>query len=297
LFFAKYWETYHINHIAGIITGSVIIALAIQTIIVPLHLLTGGLTGVAMIVHYLTGANIWVLYAVMNIPVFIAGYRFVGRRFILYSLGGTLALTALLYIVPYIDWNNYINIQDPLLAAIAGGAANGLGAGLIFRCQGSTGGIDIIAVIMKYKRDYSIGQTSFIFNIIIILIMLSFSNLTLALYSSISIFISAKVIDIVINGGRACRTVMIISRRNQDIAEAILNNLKRGCTILSVRGGYSREKHEMIMITVGKTQLPLLKEIIFFIDNQAFIIINESTEVFGRGFRSSDIRDFQVFNK
>jgi uncharacterized membrane-anchored protein YitT (DUF2179 family) len=271
-------------------------ALAIQTVIVPLHLLTGGLTGVAVVVHYLTGVNIWALYAVMNIPVFMAGYRFVGRRFILYSLGGALALTASLYAAPYLNLNNYIDIKDPLLAAIAGGAANGLGAGLIFRCQGSTGGIDIIAVIMKYKRDYSIGQTSFIFNVIIILIMLSFSNLTLALYSGVSIFISAKVIDMVISGGRACRTVMIISKRNQEIAEAILNDLKRGCTILSARGGYSREEHEMIMITVGKTQLPLLKEIVFFLDEQAFIIINESTEVWGRGFRSGGAGEFQVFN-
>jgi uncharacterized membrane-anchored protein YitT (DUF2179 family) len=292
LFFTKYWETHRLNQISGIIIGSVIMALAIQTVIVPSRLLAGGLTGVAVIVHYLTGANIWALYAVMNIPVFIAGYRFVNRRFIIYSFCGAVALTALLYVMPYLRLDNYIDIQEPLLAAIAGGAANGLGAGLIFRCQGSTGGIDIIAVIMKYKRDYPIGLTSFIFNVIIILAMLSFNNLTLTLYSAISIFISAKVIDMVINGGRACRTVMIISRKNQDIAAAILNKLKRGCTILNVRGGYSREKREMIMITVGKTQLPLLKEIVFFIDNQAFIVINESTEVFGKGFRSSGTEDF-----
>lgn len=287
---SHYWEKYQLKHILGILIGSLIVAVAIQVVIIPAHLLTGGISGLSIILQYATHINVWVWYAVINIPIFIAGYRFVNRRFVVYSLVGAVSLTVFLYVIPFLHWETYLHTDEPLLSALLGGVIIGLGSGLIFRCQGSSGGVDIIAVIIKRKWDYSVGQTSFLFNLFVIIVMLTVTDLSLALFSTISIFVSTQVLDAVVSGGRASRTVMIISDKSTDISAAILYNLRRGCTILNASGGYSGEQRNLIMVTIGKTQLPLLKDIVFSIDHQAFIVINESIEVFGRGFRSSENR-------
>ncbi len=287
-----YWEKFKINHIIGIVLGSFIIAVAIQAILIPVRMLTGGISGISIILQYLFNLNVSLSYAIINIPIFIAGYRFVSKRFVLYSLLGAASLTGFLYLVTFIDWNRFIQLSDPLLAGLFGGIISGLGSGLVFRCQGSTGGTDIIAVLVKKRWGYNIGQTTFFCNIFILCVLLSISNLTIALFTAISIFISGQVLDMVTSGSYVSRTVMIISKKHEEISEAVLRDLRRGCTKIGTHGGYTGDDQELILVTISKTQLPAIKELIFTIDENAFIIINESIEVFGKGFRSSTNSDF-----
>ncbi|NLB53107.1 MAG: YitT family protein, partial [Syntrophomonadaceae bacterium] len=141
----KFTETIRVKDLLGILGGSIALALAVQGIMIPNNLLTGGLTGLAIVLEYIFKIEVWVWYLVLNIPLFIAGYKYISRRFILYSLFGTGVLTFFLGVLKSVDFG----IDDFLLAAVFGGVLAGIGSGLIFRSKGSTGGLDIVAVIIR----------------------------------------------------------------------------------------------------------------------------------------------------
>lgn len=283
----KYREIFSVKDIGGILLGSLILAIAIQWVLVPASLLTGGVGGIAIIMKYLTGIEIWIWYLLLNIPIFIAGYKYVSHRFIIYSLIGTAALSFFLGVLKPGDWT----LNDNLLSALLGGVIAGVGSGIILHSKGSTGGLDIIAVLIRRFRGYNIGQVTFGSNLLVLTLSLLTFNIKLALFSAISIFISSQVIDFVIYGPELNRTAMIISRNYEDITYAIINNLHRGCTCLPARGAYTGENVNIVMVTVARTQLPRLKEIVFQLDPQAFITVNETIEVYGKGFRT-ELSDF-----
>lgn len=282
---SHFTEQISFKDIIGIIIGSFIVVVAVQSILIPAKVLTGGVTGVAIVLQFVTDWPTWLWFLVLNIPIFIAGYKFVSRRFVIYSLFATLLQSFLLGIMPPIN----LNIDNLLLAAVFGGALNGLGSGIILRYKGSSGGMDIIAVIVKRVWGYSIGQTFFLGNLVVLALSLVVFNLELALFSAISIYVFSKTLDAVEAGPNVTRTAMIISERSKEIAMEIMDNLNRGCTYIPGEGAYSGKERRIILVTVGKTQLPRLKEIVFQLDPEAFIIINETIEAFGKGFRSSRV--------
>jgi uncharacterized membrane-anchored protein YitT (DUF2179 family) len=179
------------------------------------------------------------------------------------------------------------HVDDVLLASILGGVLGGIGTGINLRSKGSTGGLDIISAIIKRYWGYSFGVTSLAFNLVVIGIFAVSSGIELALFTAISMFVNSKVIDSVESGLSVSKTILIISKSYDDIAHAILEDMHRGCTIIDGRGAYTGEEKSILMVTVAKTQLPRLKEIVFEIDPNAFITINESIEVYGQGFKSS----------
>lgn len=267
----------------GIIVGSILAAVGIQGVLLPARLLTGGITGVAIILRLVTQIDIWIWYILLNIPIFIAGYRFVSRRFALYSLLGTMTLTISLGVFKGLNFH----VDDILLSAIFGGVINGIGAGIVFRSKGSSGGVDIVAVLIRRRWGYNLGQTSFLTNLGVIAFFIFFSGVEMALYSAISIYVYSHVVDVATSGPQVTRTAMIISNQYHEIADAILHNLHRGCTYLAATGAYSGEGKMIILVTVGQTQLPRLKEIVFHFDSQAFITINETKEAYGHGFQKA----------
>lgn len=283
----RYKEVFSTRDIVGIILGSFILAAAIQWVLVPANLLTGGVGGIAIILKFLTGVDLWVWYLLLNIPIFIAGYKYVSPRFVVYSLIGTLALTFFLGIIKPLDWN----LNDSLLSAILGGVIAGIGSGITLYCKGSAGGLDIVAVLIRRFRGYNIGQVYFASNLLVLTLSLITFNIKLALFSAISIFISSRVMDMVIYGPELNLTAMIISRNCDDITYAIIHDLNRGCTCLPAWGAYTGENKNIIMVTVARTQLPKLKEVVFQLDPQAFITVSETIEVYGKGFRT-ELSDF-----
>lgn len=283
----KYKEVFSTRDIVGIILGSFILAVAINWVLVPANLLTGGVGGIAIILNFLSGIDLWVWYLLLNIPIFIAGYKYVSTRFVVYSLIGTLALTFFLGIIKPLDWN----LNDSLLSAILGGVIAGVGSGITLHCKGSAGGLDIVAVLIRRFRGYNIGQVYFASNLLVLALSLITFNIQLALFSAISIFISSRVMDMVIYGPELNLTAMIISDNADDITYAIIHNLQRGCTCLPAQGAYTGEDKNIIMVTVARTQLPKLKEVVFQLDPQAFITVSETIEVYGKGFRT-ELNDF-----
>jgi uncharacterized membrane-anchored protein YitT (DUF2179 family) len=281
----KFKETISYKDILGILFGAFIIAVSIQLILVPVHMLTGGVSGIAIILNFLTGADIWLWYMALNIPIFIVGYKYISKRFVFYSLIGMLALTFFLGICK--NWQVDLGLDNLLLAAIIGGVINGLGTGIALRSKGSTGGLDIIAVIISNLRGYAFGNIVFYVNLGILAVFLLTSNIELTLFTAISIFVSGRVIDTVQLGANVSKSALIISTQCGDIAAEIMENMHRGCTYLSGRGAYTGENRDIIMVIVSRTQLPRLKEIVFQIDPHAFITLSEATEVFGQGFKKS----------
>jgi len=279
----RFREQISFRDIGGILLGSFILATGIQAILIPANVLTAGVTGIAILLNFTTGiaAGLWVL--ALNIPIFIFGYKYVSKRFIIYSLVTTVSLSFFLGILEPLT----LHIEEMLLASLFGGVIAGVGAGVIFRFKGSSGGLDIIAVIFKRFRGYNIGQTFFMGNLLVLGLSLLVFSLEGALYSGISIFVSSKVLDSVEAGPQVGRSAMIVSDHYEDIAYAIMNNLHRGCTYLPGEGAYSGKDKKIIMVTVGKTQLPRLKEIVFQLDPGAFISVNETIEAYGEGFKSS----------
>ncbi len=282
----KNTERFTIIDILGILLGACILAVGIQIVLVPVRLSTGGISGLAIILNFLTGYEVWIWYVIFNIPIFIAGYRFVSTRFVFYSLVGTFGTSAFLAIMEFMQLN--MGLNNMLLSSVLGGVLSGLGIGLCLRYKGSSGGLDIVAVIVKRYWGHSLGETYFVSNIIVLALILVTSNLELTLYSAISIFIISKVVDTVESGLSVSRSVTIISDQAEEITEQIMHDLHRGCTFLTGRGAYAGAAKNIILVTVAKTQLPRLKEIVFAVDEQAFMTINEAIEVYGRGFKSSD---------
>lgn len=281
----KFKEIISYKDILGILLGAFIVSVAIHMVLVPVHMLTGGVSGIAIILNFLTGVDIWIWYMVLNIPIFIVGYKFISKRFALYSLLGMLALSFFLGISK--NWQLDLGLSNLLLAAILGGVVNGLGVGITLRSKGSTGGLDIIGVIISHFWGYNFGNIVFYVNLVTLAVFLMTANLELTLFSAISFFISGKVVDNVQLGANISKSTLIISTQCQDIAAEILGNLHRGCTYLEGRGAYTGEGRDILLVIVSRMQLPRLKEIVFQIDPGAFITISEAIEVYGQGFRKS----------
>lgn len=282
-------EKISFKDIAGIVLGSFMTAAAIQLLIAPAHLVTGGLSGIAIALHFTTSYPIWLWYIGLNIPIFIAGYKLVSMRFALYSFIGTISLTVFLGVLAPL--NIHLGIDDLLLAAVFGGALSGCGVGTALIFKGSTGGLDIIAGIIHRLWGINFGTTLFITNGLVLLTALVTSNLKLTLYSAITMFASATMVNNVTSGFRTKRTVIIVSKKSGDIADAILNGMHRGCTFITGKGAYTGEPENILMVTTGKAQIPSLKETIFALDPKAFLTITDTVEVYGRGFRPWDEAD------
>jgi uncharacterized membrane-anchored protein YitT (DUF2179 family) len=282
-------ERFAFRDIIGIVIASFIIAIAIQLVIVPAYLLTGGLSGIAIILHFITDYPIWLWYIALNIPVFIAGYKLASRRVTVYSFVGMMSVSGFLALLSPL--NIQLPVNDILLSALLGGTLNGVGVGLALIYRGSTGGLDIIAGIFHRLWGINFGTTIFITNVLVLGAALLTSNLYLTLYSALTMFVSSKMIDSVTSGFISKKTVLIVSKKSDDIANAILHRMHRGCTLLSGKGAYTGQAENIIMVTTGKTQVPHLKELIFSLDPQAFITITDTVEVYGRGFKPWDTED------
>lgn len=270
-----------IKKILPIIIGSVLMAVAYNVLVVPHGLLSGGLSGIALIGKYLFNIPLPIGILILNIPVFILGLRELNLSFILYSLIGTLILTAALPLTePYLP----VPELDLFLAAVFSGVISGIGGGIILRSGASLGGSDIIAMIVKKKWNISIGACFFYFNVFVILLSLFLFELKIALYTIVSMWVLGAVTDKVIKGLSDYKTVTVISNKNHEIAAEILEKLHRGVTLLEGKGGYTGEHKMVINCVVNNYEIPKLKDIVLALDPNAFMFIADTAEVSGKGF-------------
>jgi uncharacterized membrane-anchored protein YitT (DUF2179 family) len=264
----------------------------------PLKLAPGGVYGIAIILHHLLGFPIGLSGICLDIPLLIIGTLWLGPRFGvktlvgIVSLSGSISLLELLYgYNPLIALADNPTIPDPasfFIMALFGGAFIGLGLGLIFRTRATSGGTDIIAMIIgKYLKHIPLGTMIMMVDSVVVLLTLYFFNdWTIPLYSWVVIYVSGFVIDKVIAGFSGGKAIIIISDHYDAIKERILDDLGRGGTFLHGEGMYNNDEKKIIFTSISRKQLPTLVYFVHQIDPKAFISIMDSTETLGEGFNS-----------
>ncbi|HEW1154504.1 TPA: YitT family protein [Streptococcus pneumoniae] len=267
-----------------ILLGAAIYAFGLTYFVVPHHLFEGGATGITLITFYLFKIPVSLMNLLINIPLFILAWKIFGAKSLYSSLLGTLALSAWLAFFEHIPL--HIDLQgDLLITALIAGILLGIGLGIIFNAGGTTGGTDILARILNKYTHISIGKLLFILDFcILMLILLIFKDLRLVSYTLLFDFIVSRVIDLIGEGGYASKGFMIITKRPDQLAKAINDDLGRGVTFISGQGYYSKENLKIIYCIVGRNEIVKTKEMIHRIDPQAFITITEAHEILGEGF-------------
>ncbi len=257
--------------------GSAVCAAAVNGILIPRQFVSGGFTGLALVVHYLWPAlPVSALYFLFNVPLFAASWFFVGRRFFVYSVVGMAVFTGAL------AWVRIpIPLTDPLLSALLAGIVMGLGVGVILRSMGSTGGTDILSVILFKRWSVRPGTTILASNVFILAVSLVFFSLEIVLYTLIYLYVSSQIIDVVVMGLSRRKAVFIISGEWEAISGRVMNEIDRGLTILNGEGGYSGQRQRVLYTVVTFRELGLLKRIVREADPAAFVVVTDTREVMG----------------
>ena len=270
----------------GITAGCLIASCSINLFLVPSHLLTGGATGIAIIVYYLAQLPIGLQTFLYNIPLLATAWKTMGKGYTCDILIGTAIFSFCLDITRFL--NAYAPVNDVMLAAIFGGVFNGIGYGLVFRMNGSTGGFDIVGAIVKKYYSLNMGGVIFAFNCLIMVVAAFLFGVAPAMFTLICMFMNAMVTDKVIAGFNSRKAVLIVSDRAEVIAEGIME-VGRGVTFLHGQGAFTRRERNVVFVVVSLTQVAKIKLIANAIDRNAFMIIMAANEVMGRGFSSPGV--------
>lgn len=262
--------------------GAVISGLAVNCFITNHHLLSGGVSGISLILHYAFSLPIGLMFGLLNLPLLYLAYRYLSLDFVLINLFGMLCFSLSIDMTRHLAALNLVD--DILLAALVGGFANGIGNGLIFREDGGAGGLDIVANIVKKYYSLNLGSVIFGLNLLIVSAGAFLFGLKPAIYTMISVYIGSQVMDRIVDGFNSKKTITIISDQYAEIADAILEEVGRGVTILHGEGAYTKEKKQVLFIIVTLLQIARVKRLVAEIDPAAFVIIQDANEVSGKGF-------------
>lgn len=273
-----------------IVFGTGLMGLAIKCIYDPMEMVTGGFSGLAIVIKNITaaismkgGIPLSVTSFVLNVPVFLIAFRVKGKRFVGKSFVAMTLLSVWLAIWP--EWD--LASGDYVIACIFGGGISGVGMGLILAARGTTGGTDMVAAIIQTKmRHYSIVQIMQVLDAAVVLVGLYLFGLKAALYAIIAIIITTKVSDVILEGAQISRAIYILSDRTDDIAERIMKMMERGVTGLNAKGMYTEKEKCMLFCVVSKKEIAVLKDLVMEADPSAFMIVCDAREVWGEGFQA-----------
>lgn len=274
---------------ALVVLGSALFAAGFQFFLYPNSIIVGGVSGIAMIINFLTGLPVGIMTIVLNIPLFIIAWKHFGGKFIIGSLVGMMLSSLLVDIMATLD---YSPTGDMLLACLIGGAIKGFGLGIIYYAGATTGGTDIIAKFVRLRFPYINFGTIVLLTdaVIIIAFAMIFDRVEAAMYAVIAMFVVSKVIDLVLYGIDNSSVCYIISENSEQLVKDITDKLHRGVTILSGEGAYSHRDKQVLLCVIKRTQIADIRKIIKNIDENAFFIVSDAKNVFGKGF--GDISDF-----
>jgi uncharacterized membrane-anchored protein YitT (DUF2179 family) len=277
----KIWST--LLEVIKTAIGCALFALGFDLFLMPCGMNAGGLSGLAMILVHVTGlGTVGVVSALMNVPLFILGGMKIGKKFFLGSLMG------MLFSSVFIDLFAALPVPqvEPMIGALYGGLVCGIGLGFVFAAGVSTGGSDIIVRLLKLKwRHVPIGVISMCFDACVaVLTGIVYREVSSALYTGIAIYITGKIIDMVVYSFDYSKVALIITKEYEQVAQVISDKLERGATYLYGEGTYSRKETKVVLTAVKKQQIAELKELVVNIDPDAFIIVQEAHQVLGDGF-------------
>lgn len=272
-----------LKNIIGILVGNTLYTLAIVLFIIPNGLITGGTTGLAIIMNHSLHIPITLFVSIFNVIMFIIGLIILGKAFALTTLLSTFYFPFILGIfeqtIGYVKLTN-----DPLLAALLAGVMVGCGIGIVIKCNASTGGMDIPPLVLNKKFGIPVSVGLYVFDFLILLMQVFYTNQEMVLYGIVLVFTYSIVLDKVLIIGKAQTEVMIVSKEYEKINEAIIHELDRGSTMLKSISGYMKNEYPVVMTVVSNRELPRLNDLVLSIDAHAFMIVSKVNEVRGRGF-------------
>ena len=269
-----------------ILVGCAVTGLAYAMFLIPHHFVPGGVSGIAIIANFFGGLPVGAVIIVLNVPIFLLGLKTMGKKYVLNSLAGMVVSSV------FIDFFNKVlkvpsATDNAVLAAIYGGIMLGVGLGIVFRGRASTGGSDIIGMIVSKYTGMSLGFGIMVTDFLVISASgFAFGSLEAPLYGYIVLFLSTKVIDMVLEGWSYSKLVMITSTRTDEIADFILRGLDRSGTALRSRSLYLNREGELLLTVIHRKQLSDLRTFVKKTDPEAFVIINDTYDVLGKGFKS-----------
>ncbi len=265
-----------------IVLGSLVTALAFNLFLIPHRIAPGGISGISTILYHISKGRIPVGISMLglNIPLFIIGIKEMGRGFGLKTLIATFLMSL------FIDIIKVPSVTDePILASIYGGVVMGIGLGMVFKGNATTGGTDLFAkIIHKYFHFIGVGWVLFVIDSLVVLGAAIVFGPTLALYALVSLYLSTKLIDLILEGIHTAKAFILISDHSAEIAQRIMKDLDRGVTLLHGTGAYTMSKKDVILCVTDRIQVTKLKEIISEIDPMAFVLVADVREVMGEGF-------------
>lgn len=268
-----------------LIVGCLLIALSFVLFFDPHSIAPGGLTGLAVIINYLFNIPLWFVNLIFNVPLFILAYKVLTKRECLKTLLGIVFFTLALNL-----FENFANFQitnDVLLSTLTGGVILGLGLGVIFNINGTTGGTDLIGLILnRWLPSISVPKLMGVADFIVVMSSIfATGKIEIGLYSALGLYIAVVVSDMVIQGFYSAKSFTIISNSPDEISNAIIEKMNRGVTILSAKGGYTKEEKDALLVVVGKREVSTLRKIVKSVDPNAFVVITDVHEALGEGFK------------
>ncbi|MEK5078099.1 YitT family protein [Solibacillus sp. FSL W7-1436] len=264
-----------------VIVGAAVIAFGFNVFLFPNQVASGGVSGISTILHGIFGWNAGIVQYAFNIPLFIAGVLVLGKKFGIKSFIGTIALP--FFVILTESWDPWT--LNPLLGAIFGGIVVGLGIGLVFKGNASTGGTDLLAQIITKYTGLTLGTSVLFIDGLIAVSAAIVFDLEKGLYALIGLYVTTKTIDIVQLGFSQSKMVYIITQKETDVRDAIYKEINRGITRLPAFGGYTGEERPVLMVVVYQTEFTRLKQVLKTVDPQAFVIVSDAYEVLGEGFK------------
>ncbi len=278
-----------------ILTGAFIMSVGFVYFISPNKFVPGGVYGIAIVIHYITkglwaivpeGIPIGLMGLAFDIPLTIIGTRILGPKFGMKTVVGFVAVSQFIMLLTYFQGDKPLVENDPLLSAIFGGVLLGVGLGIMFRSKATSGGSDIIAMIIAKYTHLPVGQLMiYVDSAIVLLGLVVFRDWKIPLYSWLVIFITGKVIDTIIEGINYEKTLFIISDKHEEIRDVIINDLDRSGTFIQGQGLFKGTEKKIIFTVVSRKELALLKDYVHKVDPQAFLTVINANEILGEGFK------------
>ncbi len=271
-----------LKDVSGIVAGVLVAAATLNMFLIPHRLAAGGISGLGIVLFHQFGVPVGLTILLANIPLFLAAYLIIGKKVVINSLLGALLLP---FAVEFFSFVPPV-VDDILLASVYGGIGMGIGLGTVFYFRGSTGGTALSSLLLTRLTGVSTGQGLVGSDILIIASGALVFGLETAMYAALSLFISSKVIDVIQEGLGQVKVALIVTKKNEQVSQKIFNELDRGLTFLEGKGGYTGQRRELILCAVTRYQVSYLKNLVYRIDPEAFIIIGSATEVLGEGFKT-----------
>lgn len=268
--------------------GGLIVAIGMNAFFVPHHLLSSGLSGIAIMTYFAMGLPIGVGIFILNIPIMIACYKYMGREYTVLSIISTVLFSALVDTTAFLsDWSI---IKDPMISCITGGLVSGLGFGILYKYNGNSGGLDVVGAIVKKYYSLEMGNVVMAINSLILIAAAYMFSLEMAVLTFVGAYITAFITNKVVIGLKQRKSVFIISNRAEEIAQLIMRYVGHGATYFHGQGAYTMQDKRIIYAVIKLTEITKVKEIVDKIDPSAFMIISDASEVVGKGFSAPSVQ-------